>query len=96
MTQLKLIALLTLGALAMPPGLAEARTHHHHHYRPHHHHHHVYVRNFGLPYEISFRHNYGPGLRPGSFAYYDGPSNNYCYQSAASYLGQDNRKYPCF
>jgi hypothetical protein len=96
MTQLKLIALLTLGALAMPPGLAEARTHHHHHYRHHHHHHHVYVRNFGLPYEISFRHNYGPGLRPGSFAYYDGPSNNYCYQSAASYVGQDHRKYPCF
>ena len=92
MTQLKLIAVLMLGAL-VAPGLAQARTHHHH-YR--HHHHHAHVRNFGLPYQLSFRHNYGPGLRPGSFAYYDGPSNNYCYQSAASYVGQDHRKYPCF
>jgi hypothetical protein len=49
-----------------------------------------------LPYEISFRHNYGPGLPPHSFAYYDGPSTNSCFQSAASYVGQDHRKYPCF
>jgi hypothetical protein len=92
MTNLKLTAVLLLGALAIPPGLAQARSHHHHR----HHHHPSHVRNFGLPYEISFRHNYGPGVLPGSFAYYDGPSTNSCFQSAASYVGQDHRKYPCF
>jgi hypothetical protein len=51
---------------------------------------------YGLPYPISYRHNYGPGIVPGTFAYYDGPSNNFCYQSAATYLGQDHRRHPCF
>jgi hypothetical protein len=40
-------------------------------------------------------HNYGPG-RPGTFAYYDGPSTNYCAQGAATYIGQNHRKHPCF
>ena len=92
MTYLKLTAVLILSALVIPPGVAQARTHHYHR----HHHHHAHVRNFGLPYEISFRHNYGPGLSPGSFAYYDGSSTNSCFQSAANYVGQDHRKYPCF
>ena len=92
MMYLKLTAVLMLSALLIPPGIAQARSHHHHR----HHHHHVHVRNFGLPYEISFRHNYGPGPSRGSFAYYDGPSTNSCFQSAASYIGQDHRKYPCF
>ena len=91
MTYLRLTAVLLLSALAIPPSVAQARTHHHHR-----HHHHAHVRNFGLPYEISFRHNYGPGLPPRSFAFYDGPSTNSCFQSAASYVGQDHRKYPCF
>ncbi len=50
----------------------------------------------GLPYPISYLHNYGPGLVPGTFAYYDGPSTNYCYQGSATYLGQDHRRHPCF
>jgi hypothetical protein len=49
-----------------------------------------------LPYEISYLHNYGPGLVPGTFAYYDGPSTVACWQSAATYLGQDRRRHPCF
>jgi hypothetical protein len=49
-----------------------------------------------LPYEISYLHNYGPGLVPGTFAYYDGPSTVACSQSAATYLGQDGRRHPCF
>ena len=51
---------------------------------------------YGLPYPISYLHNYGPGFTPGTFAYYDGPSNNYCYQGSAAYLGQDGRRHPCF
>jgi hypothetical protein len=51
---------------------------------------------YGLPYPISYLHNYGPGYAPGTFAYYDGPSNNFCYQGAAGYLGQDHRRHPCF
>ena len=50
----------------------------------------------GLPYPLSFEHNYGPGAQPGTFVYYDGPSTNRCYQSAARYVGQDNRGHPCF
>ncbi len=52
--------------------------------------------SYGLPYPLSFNHNYGPGREPGSFAYYDGPPSNRCYQSAAAYIGQDNRRHPCF
>ena len=51
---------------------------------------------YGLPYPISYLHNYGPGYAPGTFAYYDGPSSNYCYQGSAAYIGQDHRRHPCF
>ena len=83
MTHLKLAAAV-LVALALAPGLAQARTHHHHGYP------------YWLPYEISYLHNYGPGPLPGTFAYYDGPSTNLCYQGSAAYLGQDHRRHPCF
>jgi hypothetical protein len=56
----------------------------------------VHLRAYSLPYPISYSHNYGPGSQPGTFAYYDGPSTNACRQSAATYLGQDRRKHPCF
>jgi hypothetical protein len=49
----------------------------------------------GLPYTVSFRHNYGPGAEPGSFAYYDGPATVFCRQSAAAYIGGDRRRHPC-
>jgi hypothetical protein len=84
MTHLKLTALIILAALAFAPGLAQARTHQHH------------IRYNGLPYEISYQHNYGPGSLPGTFAYYDGPANNACAQGSASYIGQDRRRHPCF
>jgi hypothetical protein len=73
-------------AAAMLPGTADARRYHHHH------HHHFR----GLPYPISYLHNYGPGATPGSFAYYDGPSTNLCYRGSAAYRGQDRRRHPCF
>jgi hypothetical protein len=83
MTKAKfLIAAALLAAAALAPSLADAR-----HYRHHRHH--------GLPYPISYLHNYGPGPQPGTFAYYDGPSNNRCYQSAAAYNAQGGR-YPCY
>jgi hypothetical protein len=83
MTKLKLLsAAAVLAALALTSGLAQARTHHHAHL-------------YWLPYEISYLHNYGPGLLPGTFAYYDGPSTVGCAQSAATYLGQDRRRHPC-
>jgi hypothetical protein len=88
MTQPNLLsAAAILAALAIAPGLAQARTHHHH---SHHH-----VPPYSLPYEISYLHNYGPGLTPGTFAYYDGPATAACAQSAAAYVGADGRKYPC-
>jgi hypothetical protein len=84
MTNLKLLAAAAVvAALVSAPGLALARTHHH-------------VRVHSLPHEISYNHNYGPGALPGTFAYYDGPSANACAQSAATYLGQDRRRHPCF
>jgi hypothetical protein len=89
MTRRFVCAAVILAALAAVPGLAQARSHHHHHYDH-------YDRSFGLPYEISFMHNYGPGFEPGSFAYYDGPSTNLCYQGSAAYIGQDHRRHPCF
>ena len=55
-------------------------------------HHHVRL----LPYDFSYNHNYGPGLQPGTFAYYDGPLPVRCDQSAAAYRGQDGRRHPCF
>jgi hypothetical protein len=82
MTRLKLLsAAAILSALAAAPGLTQARTH---------------PRAHSLPYPISYNHNYGPGALPGAFAYYDGPSTNACAQSAATYLGQDHRRHPCF
>jgi hypothetical protein len=89
MTRRFVYAAAILAALAAVPGLAQARSHRHHHYDH-------YDRSFGLPYEISFMHNYGPGFEPGSFAYYDGPSTNLCYQGSAAYIGQDHRRHPCF
>jgi hypothetical protein len=89
MTRAKLLsAAAFLSALAVAPSLAaELRVQH---VRVHH------VRyHYGLPYEISYLHNYGPGLLPGTFAYYDGPSTVHCVQSAAAYLGQDRRRHPC-
>ena len=82
MTSLKLLcAAAILSALAAAPSLAQARSTHH---------------AYSLPYPISYSHNYGPGPLPGTFAYYDGPSTNACRQSAATYIGQDRRRYPCF
>jgi hypothetical protein len=75
-------ALLTAATLA--PSLADARHYRHHRYY------------WPLPYQISYLHNYGPGLQPGTFAYYDGPATNHCAQGSAAYLGQDRRRHPCF
>jgi hypothetical protein len=80
-----LIGTALLATVALAPGLADAR-----HYRHHHRYHSL------LPYQISYLHNYGPGVEPGTFAYYDGPSTNHCNQSAAGYIGQDRRRHPCF
>ncbi len=83
MTKVKLFSFAAmLFVVAVAPTLAEAR-----HYRHHH---------WPLPYQISYLHNYGPGPAPGSFAYYDGPSTNHCYQGSAAYLGQDRQRHPCF
>jgi hypothetical protein len=91
MTKLKLLsAAVILAALAVAPSLAQARSHHRHH-----HHYHRHVHLYSLPYEISYLHNYGPGLLPGTFAYYDGPATVHCAQSAAAYLGQDRRRHAC-
>jgi hypothetical protein len=80
MTKLKLFsAAAVLSALAVAPSLAQARAH---------------IRVYPLPYAISYNHNYGPGPVPGTFAYYDGPSN-VCAESAATYRGQDRRRHPC-
>ena len=84
MSKLKLVAAVAaLSAAILAPGLAEARGHHRSYANP-------------LPYPISYLHNYGPGITPGTFAYYDGPSTNHCYQSAATYVGQDRRRHPCY
>ncbi len=88
MTHLKPAFALFLSALALAltvgPGPAQARTRHHH------------VHPYWLPYDISYLHNYGPGLLPGTFAYYDGPATNFCAQGSAAYIGQDRRRHPCF
>lgn len=72
--------LILSAALAAP---ASARHLRHPHVRP-------------LPYDISYNHNYGPGVQPGTFAFYDGPLRVRCDQSAAAYRGQDGRRHPCF
>ena len=86
MTKAKfLIAAALLSVATLAPDLADAR-----HYRHH-------VRYYGgLPYPISFLHNYGPGPQPGTFAFYDGPSTIKCRQGAAAYIGQDGRRHPCY
>ena len=63
---------------------------------PVHRRHHYHVSYWPLPYQISYLHNYGPGPVPGTFAFYDGPTSRLCKQSAAAYIGQDGRRYPCF
>jgi hypothetical protein len=96
MTTTKLLAALTLTVSLAVPALTPATaadlsaTPRHHR---HHHHRHAY---WALPYHISYLHNYGPGPTPGTFAFYDGPSTNKCYQSSAAYIGQDRRRHPCF
>lgn len=91
MNNLKLFATAVMVSMvAVAPQVAEARIHHHrHHYSQD-------GSGFRLPYPISYLHNYGPGYEPGAFAYYDGPSNNHCYQGSATYIGQDRRLHPCF
>ena len=79
-----------LSAAALVPGMAEARHYHRYHYSQY-----GYPDYRPLPYAISYLHNYGPGPLPGTFAYYDGPSN-LCYQGSAAYIGQDRRRHPCF
>jgi hypothetical protein len=74
-------------AVALAPSLADAR------HNRHHRHHHYY---WPLPYQVSYLHNYGPGLQPGTFAFYDGPAAILCRQGAAAYIGQDRRRYPCY
>jgi hypothetical protein len=89
MSRSKLFAAALIVTMAsLVPTLSEAHGHHHRHYR-----HHSFL---GLPYPISYLHNYGPGPLPGTFATYDGPSSNHCYQSSAAYRGQDGRRHPCF
>lgn len=88
MTKVNLAAAALVSVLATAPSLAEAR-----HYRDHHHYHHAYSP---LPYPISYVHNYGPGVTPGTFAYYDGSATNHCYQGSAAYIGADGHRYPCF
>jgi hypothetical protein len=78
------VAAALLATAALAPNLADARHNRHH------------LHNWGLPYPISFLHNYGPGLQPGTFAYYDGPSTILCRQGAAAYIGQDRRRHPCY
>lgn len=85
MTKAKLLAAAALLSVVLAPTLADAR-HVRHHQR----------YSWGLPYQISFLHNYGPGLQPGTFAFYDGPANVRCRQSAAAYIGQDGRRHPCY
>jgi hypothetical protein len=78
------VAAALLATAALAPNLADARHNRYH------------LHNWGLPYPISYLHNYGPGLQPGSFAYYDGPSTVLCRQGAAAYIGQDRRRHPCY
>jgi hypothetical protein len=91
MMKLKLLAAAAaLAVIALAPASAAdlgLEQHHRHHY------HHAY---WALPYQISYLHNYGPGLQPGTFAYYDGPTRALCKLSAAAYRGQDGRRHPCF
>jgi hypothetical protein len=82
-------AAIVLLTAAFATGPAEARHHHRYGYYGYH-------SWYSLPYPISYLHNYGPGPAPGTFAFYDGPSTNHCYQGSATYLGQDRMRHPCF
>lgn len=86
-------ALFAFAVLSTPALAGHAR----HHHRHHHHavHGPMYYAAPGQPYRISFSHNYGPGILPGTYAYYDGPLRVRCDQSAAAYRGQDGRAHPC-
>jgi len=86
----KLFAAAIVLAAILSPGVAEAQHYHRHHYS-----HYGYPDYLTLAYPISYMHNYGPGPVPGTFAYYDGPTN-LCYQGSAAYIGQDGRRHPCF
>ena len=95
---MKLLSLaLVASALVATPALAGHKHHHHKHHRHHHHvaHGPMYFAAPGQPYRLSFSHNYGPGLLPGTYAFYDGPLRVRCAQSAAAYRGQNGRAYPC-
>ncbi len=88
-----LSAALVISALVATPAFAAHRHHHRHH-------HHASIGPMhyaapGQPYHLSFNHNYGPGVLPGTFAFYDGPLSVRCDQSAAAYRGQDGRAHPC-
>ena len=86
-------ALFAFAVLSTPALAGHAR----HHHRHHHHAAHgpMYYAAPGQSYRISFSHNYGPGILPGTYAYYDGPLRVRCDQSAAAYRGQDGRAHPC-
>ncbi|QOZ26507.1 hypothetical protein [Bradyrhizobium sp. CCBAU 51753] len=94
MTKTKLLAALALTVSLAVPALSTATAADMSVY-PRHRHHHRHA-HWGLPYHISYLHNYGPGPTPGTFAFYDGPSTNKCYQGSAAYIGQDHRRHPCF
>lgn len=76
----------TIAALSATAPASARHLRHHHHV-----HHHLNHASLG----ISYVHNYGPGITPGTFAYYDGPLSVRCDQSAAAYRGQDGRAHPC-
>ena len=91
MTKASFLAAALLTAATLAPSLADARHYRHHRY------------HWPLPYQISYLHNYGPGLQPGTFAYYDGPSTNHCARArppisartAAGIPASDVRCWPC-
>ena len=91
----KLLAAVVLSATVLAPRMADARYHHHRWHYTRYASYYGYVQWYPLPYHISYRHNYGPGYVPGTFAYYDGPVTIHCYQGAAAYRGQRGI-HPCF
>jgi len=92
----KLFAAVVLTAAVLAPSLADARHYHHRWHYARYVSYYGYVQWYPLPYQISYKHNYGPGYVPGTFAFYDGPASYHCYQGAAAYLGQDRQRHPCF
>ena len=97
MNSLKLaVAAALLCAIAATPGPVDARSHHRNNYGYYSAYYGRYRDWYPLPYPISYLHNYGPGPAPGTFAYFDGPSTNFCYQGSAAYIGQDHQRHPCF